>query len=60
MPKNEVENEIHFLTRCYKYETERTELYKNICLNNAKFSLLNDTNKALWLLSQEREDVLTE
>ena len=57
---NEVENEIHFLTLCSKYETERTELYKNISLKNANFATLNDTNKALWLLSQEREHVLTE
>ena len=54
---NEVENEIHFLTHCSKYETERTELYKAICLNYSNFVLLYDTNKALWLLSHEREDI---
>ena len=57
---NETENEIHFLTRCSKYDSERVDFYKIICLNNANFNLLDDTNKALWLLSQEREDVLKE
>ena len=57
---NEVENEIHFLTRCSKYESEREEFYKTICLHNANFNFLDDANKALWLLSQEREDVLKE
>ena len=57
---NEVENEIHFLTRCSKYESEREEYYKTICLHNANFNFLDDANKALWLLSQEREDVLKE
>ena len=33
---------------------------KNICLNYSNFVLLNDTNKALWLLSHEREDILRE
>ena len=34
--------------------------YRNICLNNPNFATLNDTNKALRLLSQERDDVLSE
>ena len=33
---------------------------KNICLNNPNFTTLNDTIKALWLLSQKRDDVLSE
>ena len=57
---NDVENEIHFLTRCSNYETERTELFKDIYSNYSNFVLLNDTNKALWLLSHEREDFLIE
>ena len=50
----------YILTRCSNYEAERTELYKAMCLNYSNFVLLNDTNKALWLLSHEREYISTE
>ena len=45
---------------CSNYESEREEFYKTIRLQNANFNFLDDANKALWLLSQEREDVLKE
>ena len=50
----------YILTRCSNCETERTELYKDIGFNYSNFVLLNDTNEALWLLSHEREDILSE
>ena len=36
---NEVENEIHFITRCLKYDSEREEFYKTIRKLNANFDL---------------------
>ena len=57
---NEVENEIHFITRCLKYDSEREEFYKTIRKLNANFDLLNDLQKTMWLLSQECESVLIE
>ena len=50
----------YIFTHYSNYEIERKELYKAIYLNYSNFVLLNDTNKALWLLSHEREDILTE
>ena len=50
----------YILTHCSNYATERTELYKDICSNYSNFVQLNNTNKALWLLSHEREGILTE
>ena len=41
-------------------EQNYIRLYKAICLNYSNFVLLNNTNKALWLLSHERENILTE
>ena len=47
---NEVENEIHFLTQSTKYKLERADFYRTIFLSNLNFGLLNDRNKAMWLL----------
>ena len=57
---NEVENEIHFLTQCTKYKLERAAFYRTIFLSNLNFGLLNDRNKAMWLLLQEKEELLSE
>ena len=55
---NEVENEIHFVTRCLKYEPEIKEFHKAINTKNAYFNSLTDLQKTIWLLSQECETIL--
>ena len=48
---NLVENEIHFLVICPKYEHLRSKLYNKI--NNKNFNNLSDFNKFNWLMSME-------
>ena len=55
---NEVENESHVLTQCTKYMLERAADYRTIFLSNLNFGLLNDRNKAMWPLLQEKEEPL--
>ena len=57
---NEVKNEIHFLTQCTKYNLKRADFYRTIFLSNLNFGLLNDRNKAMWFLLQEKEELLSE
>ena len=57
---NEVENAIHFLTQCTKYKLERADVYRTIFLSNLNFGFLNDRNKAMWLLLQEKVELLSE
>ena len=57
---NEVENDIHFLTQCTKYKLERAEFYRTMFLRILNFGLLNDRNKATWLLLLEKEELLSE
>lgn len=55
---NKIENEIHFLTQCTLYNSERLQFFNTISDKNRNFSLLNDNDKANWLLMQENLDVL--
>lgn len=56
---NLLENEIHFLTQCTLYDSERAEFYKKVSDFNTNFALLNDDDKAMWLLLQENKDILS-
>lgn len=55
---NKTENEIHFLTQCTLYKSERLHLFNNISDTNPNFVLLNDNDKAIWLLLQEDPNIL--
>ena len=50
---NCTENEIHFLSQCSPYQAERNKFYDQIYHINNNFMLLDDNDKAKWLLSQE-------
>ena len=50
---NAVENEIHFITQCSLYDTQRVVLFNRIMNLNRNFVILNDTEKAKWMLLQE-------
>ena len=49
----EIENEIHFLIRCPKYEHMRNILFENITTNNLHFSIYNDHQQFVWLLTND-------
>ena len=55
---NAIENEFHFLTQCSLYNNERVKLFEKIRNFNCNFVLLNDIDKAIWLLLQENLDIL--
>ena len=57
---NEVENDVHFLTQCIKFKLERADFYRTIFFSNLNFGLLNDRNKAMWLLLQENDELFSE
>jgi hypothetical protein len=52
--QNKVENEIHFLLECPKYQNLRNYFYKecseNICKN---YWQLSNENKYIWIMSNE-------
>jgi hypothetical protein len=50
---NEVEDEIHFITQCHKYHQQREVLFEIIERSNKNFASLNNSNKFIWLLSNE-------
>lgn len=55
---HEIEEEIHFLLKCPKYEEERSKLF--LCFMNSykNFNALTDENKFIWLLTNENNDIL--
>ena len=55
---NAIENEFHFLTQCSLYNSERVKLFEKVRDFNCNFVLLNDIDKAIWLLLQENLDIL--
>ena len=55
---NAIENEFHFLTQCSWYNKERVKLFEKVRNFNCNFVLLNDIDKAIWLLLQEHLDSL--
>ncbi|MEW8546081.1 MAG: hypothetical protein AB2693_21380, partial [Candidatus Thiodiazotropha sp.] len=55
---NTVESEVHFLTECSLYDDERLELFSKINIINSNFALLNNTDKARWMLLQENQSIL--
>ena len=55
---NEVEDEIHFLFRCPKYENERQNMLYTINKSCAPFDNLSVIDKLFWLMNSEDKDVL--
>ena len=47
-----------FLTYCSLYNSERSKLFEKVRNFNCNFVLLNDIDKAIWLLLQEKLDIL--
>ena len=56
---NQIENEFHFLSQCSLFEPERKKLYDHIHPLNSNFMSLCKNDKALWLLSQEDNNILS-
>lgn len=54
---NEIEDEIHFMTSCEKYSKHREIFYEKINKECKNFQNLNNTNKFIWLLSNEDSKV---
>jgi hypothetical protein len=55
----EVEEEIHFLFKCSKYEPDRKELMDIILTSCQNFNSLNDVKKLDWICNCENHNILT-
>jgi len=55
----EVEDEIHFLFNCSKYEPDRKELVDIILTSCPNFNSLNDIKKLEWICNCENHNILT-
>ena len=47
---NHIENELHFLLHCSKYDKSRREFFNKLSQINSGFLALDDTNKMVFLL----------
>ena len=56
---HEVEDEIHFLITCKRYENERRHLFDSIIRIQADFEALDDQEKFVYLMRLENEQILT-
>ena len=54
----EVEDEIHFLFKCSKYEPDRKELIDIILTSCPNFHSLNDVKKLEWICNCENHNIL--
>ena len=54
----EVEDEIHFVTSCERYDNKRKAFYDTILSLNKHFGNLSKKDKFIWLFSNENKDVL--
>ena len=52
--KQEVEDEIHFITSCTLYERAREDLYKIIHTDNIYFKHMTNLNKFIYIMTQEK------
>jgi hypothetical protein len=55
---NTLENEIHFLTECKKFDTLRKELYDSINEVSTNFMELENTEKFIYMLSTCDENII--
>lgn len=56
---NEVENEVHFLCRCTKHNTNRVNLFELVSRKFPNFGNLNNDNQLIFLLSNEDPQILS-
>ena len=57
--KDEIENELHFVTKCPLYSSERKKLYKSLEYNSRFFLSLNtDEKKFIFIMTNEDETVM--
>jgi len=54
----EVEDEIHFVTSCKRYENKRQAFDNTILSLNKHFGNHSKKDKFIWLFSNENKDVL--
>ena len=54
-PGNYVEDEVHFMTECPKYDIQRLELFTKIRSKCELFYNMNNTNKFIYMLSAGQE-----
>ena len=54
----EVEDELHFLLVCPKYNNERLQLVESVSKINSNFSLMTPAEKLMWILNNESKEVL--
>ena len=54
---NKVEDEIHFLVECPKYNSERSQLFLSASMESRHFDNLNNSNKFIWIMSNEGENI---
>lgn len=57
--KNEIENELHFVTKCPVYSNERKALYESLEYNSKCFKeLRTEEHKFLFIMTNENENVM--
>jgi hypothetical protein len=54
----EVEDELHFLIMCPKYNNERLQLVESVSKINSNFSFITPAEKLMWILNNESKEVL--
>lgn len=55
---NECEDEIHFLTLCVHYQSQRDQFYEKIKMECANFINLDPNSKFIYLMSSENETII--
>ena len=56
---NNIENQIHFLIKCPKYDYDRNKLFDAANNETKHFDKLSHSKKFLWLMTNESENVST-
>jgi hypothetical protein len=54
----EVEDELHFLLACPKYNNERLQQIESVSKINSNFSLMAPAENLMWILNNESKEVL--
>ena len=55
---NKIEDEVHFLTSCNAFTSQRNTLYEKVKMANANFIGMSNINKFVWLMSNEDEEII--
>lgn len=57
---SEIEDEIHFLIKCPKYDIYRNLFFSSVQKHCRNFSLLDDKSKFNWLITNSDKSIITE